>query len=50
MEQDRVLTPEEVEQIRREARDHKNNTYAAVAKRWNIDQGHVKYIANREDK
>lgn len=49
MEEDRVLTPEEVEQIRYEAR-LVNASYTAIAKKWNIERGHVMYIAKREDK
>lgn len=47
---ERVLTPDEVEQVRKEARARGTNTFQKVADRWNIDVGHVKFISRRESK
>ncbi len=41
-----TLTPEEVEQIREEARDG-FTTLVDIAKAWNVELGHVKYIMSR---
>lgn len=45
-----VLTPDEVEQIRKEARARGTNTFQKVASKWNIDVGHVTFISRREAK
>lgn len=49
MEQEVVLTSEQVEQIRKEA-NTPGATYAEVALRWKVDRGHVAFIAKRRKK
>ncbi len=44
-----TLTPEQVEAIRLAARTP-GITYAAIATQYDIDKGHVAFIAAREDK
>ena len=49
MAEDKILTPEQVEEIRKRARGV-GESYKDIAKDYGIDAGHVRYIANREEK
>lgn len=46
---ERVLTQEEVEEIRLLARTP-GNSYQSVADKYRLDVGHVRYITRRESK
>lgn len=49
MEQEVVLTPEQVEQVRTKA-NTPGVRYQTVADEYGIDEGHVRYIAKRNRK
>jgi hypothetical protein len=49
MTEDKTLTPVEVEEIRLMSRTP-GKSYKAIAEKYGVDEGHIKFIANRERK